>query len=398
MKNLKKILLILFLLILLIYSSYITSIPKSIILFDGEDIELANLFGIYIKEQVVPTVNNLEESYVKKENIELSLFNIIPLKNVSVETIPKTKVVPLGNTIGLKLYTTGVLVVGKTKIEGEEPYKQSGIQEGDIIIKINEKEITCTNDLIECVNNSNGQNINVKYLRGEEELCGEILPKKNVDNEYKIGLWVRDGAAGIGTITYYDTSNGNFGALGHGIVDIDTENLIKISSGTLVSSKISSIVKGEKDNPGEIKGSIINGRKIGEISKNTQFGIYGEITNLSSLNISSSNEIEVASRNEIKEGNAKVILNIEDGVRKEYDIKITKIFKNNNYDNKSMQIEICDENLLSLTGGIVQGMSGAPIVQNNKFVGAVTHVLVSDPTKGYAIFGDLMVKEMREVK
>ena len=139
------------------------------------------------------------------------------------------------------------------------------------------------------------------------------------------------------------------------------------------------------------------GKTIGSVSKNTDFGIYGNVSDISRLNFGTSNEIEVANRDEIKTGNAKILLNIENGIRKEYDIQITKIYRNNNSNNKSMLIKVTDEKLLELTGGIVQGMSGAPIIQNNKFVGAVTHVLVSDPTTGYAVFGDLMIKQSREI-
>ena len=160
--------------------------------------------------------------------------------------------------MGLKLYTTGVLVVGMTEIEGKKPYENSGIEEGDMIVEINQKEVSCTADLLDYVNNSKGEKLNVKYVRDGEEYISAIAPIKTKENEYKLGLWVRDGAAGIGTMTYYEPSTKKFAALGHGIIDIDTEELITISSGELVTSKISTIVKGEKGVPGEIKGSIVN--------------------------------------------------------------------------------------------------------------------------------------------
>lgn len=149
----------------------------------------------------------------------------------------------------------------------------------------------------------------------------------------------------------------------------------------------------KKENHGQIKGSITNGETIGNVTSNTEFGIYGKLTNTSKLNISEANLIPVATRDEIKEGMAKAVLTLENGIRKEYDIEITKIYKNNNSDNKSMLIKVVDENLLKLTGGIIQGMSGAPIIQNGKFIGAITHVFVNKPTEGYAVFGDLMIKE-----
>ena len=184
---------------------------------------------------------------------------------------------------------------------------------------------------------------------------------------------------------------------GHGITDIDTKELIEIASGEVVTSSILSIRKGEKGQPGEIKGSIKNSTKIGKLSNNTEFGIYGKITNIDRLNIDTSNALDVALRDEITLGPAKIILNIEDNIRKEYDIEIIRIYKGNNNDNKSMLVRVTDERLLELTGGIIQGMSGAPVIQNGKFIGAITHVLVNDPKQGYAVFGDLMIKQSREI-
>ena len=273
MKKFKKIILLIFLLVLLCYITNINAIPKKIILFEGENLTLNTIVGVYLDKgnieknyNVVQVSSDLSNSNKLEKNIAtLKLFNVIPVKEIEVSTIPKTTVIPLGNTIGLKLYTSGVLVVGKSKIDGKEPYKNSGIEEGDIIIKINENEITCTSDLIDIVSNSNGNNLEIDYLREGVEYNTSIEPVKTNEDEYKLGLWVRDGAAGIGTITYYEPSTKSFGALGHGILDIDTEKLITISSGEVVTSKIFSIVKGQKEKPGELRGSITNGESIGKV-------------------------------------------------------------------------------------------------------------------------------------
>lgn len=403
MKFIKRFFLILFLLIILIYVTNITSIPDSIILFQNEKLNLGTIIGVHLDEenpnyQVVQTSSSVQNTdAVEKKKVAVKLFNLINVKEIEVNTIPNTTVIPLGNLIGLKLYTSGVLVIGMTEIEGKKPYENSGIEEGDMIVEVNNKEVTCTAELISSVNEAKGEDLNIKYVRDGIEYVANIEPIRTEKNEYKLGLWVRDGAAGIGTMTYYEPQTGKFAALGHGIIDIDTENLINISSGELVSSRIASIVKGEEGSPGEIKGSISSGYTIGEINSNTGFGIYGNIKDTSRLNINSNNELEVANRDEIKTGKASILLNLENEVRKEYEIEITKIFRNNNTNNKSMLIKVTDEKLLELTGGIIQGMSGAPIIQNGKFVGAVTHVLVNDPTSGYAVFGDLMIKESREV-
>lgn len=360
MKILKKILLVMILLIIFIYVTNVTNIPNEIILFKGENLNLHLVFGLKIDKlsneyDAIQTASNISKSSaVEKETIGLNLFNIIKVKNIEVNTIPKTSVIPLGNSVGLKLYTSGVLVVGMTEVKGQKPYENSGIEEGDMIVKINEKEVTCTAELIESVNDSNGEDLNIKYIRDGVEHTANIEPIKTNENEYKLGLWVRDGAAGIGTITYYEPSTKKYAALGHGIVDIDTNKLINISAGELVTSRISSIVKGKEGTPGEIKGSIVNGQTIGNVGMNTAFGIYGNITNSSELKVNTNNEMKVANRDDIKTGNAKILLNLENGVRKEYDINIEKIYKNNNSNNKSMLIKVTDEELIDLTGGIIQ--------------------------------------------
>lgn len=282
-----------------------------------------------------------------------------------------------------------------TEIEGEKPYENTGIKEGDRIISINDKKIEGTEDLIETVNSSNGKEITITYVSEDSEETTSILPVKTKENEYKLGLWVRDAAAGVGTATFYEPSTGMFACLGHGITDIDTGDLITISDGELVTTNIVSVQKGEKGKPGEIRGSIEASKTIGSVSKNTSLGIFGKITNKNNLNISKE-AIEVASRDEIKTGKAQIICEIESGKREYYNIEIQRIYTSNNQDNKSMLIKVTDEELLEKTGGIIQGMSGSPIIQNNKFIGAVTHVLVNDPTTGYAVFADMMLKQMSQ--
>ena len=394
MKLLKKILLILSLLIILIYVTNITGIPKSIVLFEGESLDLGTIFGISeTKEEIITaSSSNGNTNIISEGKITLSLLNLIDVKEVNVTTIEQTRVVPLGNTIGLKLYSSGVLVIGMTEIEGQRPYENSGIEEGDLITCINNSQITTTQELVEYVNNSAGKIVNITYVRNGQQYETRIEPIITADNEYKLGLWVRDGAAGIGTATYYEPSTDEFAALGHGIVDSDTERLISIERGELVTTNVINIEKGQEGKPGQIKGTVASSETLGEVYCNTEFGIYGKITNKNKLNINLENSLEVAKREEIEEGEAKILLTLEDGIRKEYSIEITKIYINNNKDNKSMIIKVTDEDFLNLTGGIVQGMSGAPIIQNGKFVGAVTHVFVNNPTEGYAVFGDLMIK------
>lgn len=414
MKTIRKIFIVSILLIIYIYICNIALLPSNIIIFEGETLNLKTIAGINIKRanysntQIIQASTNIPEEDSTYETagvfeLNLDLFGAIPVKEINVNVIPRTKVVPLGNLIGVKMYTSGVLVVGMSEIEGNnkqkyKPYLNSGIEEGDMIIEMNSEKISNTDELINVVSESNGKEIQIKYVRDDKTITTSITPVKSESDEYKLGLWVRDAAAGVGTLTFYEPSTGSFAALGHGIVDVDTGGILNIANGELVTSRLISIQKGEKNNPGEIKGSIDSGVTIGEIGKNTNFGVFGLVSNKENLDLNNTKEYEVALRSEIQTGDAEIICELEEGKKEVYKIKIEKIYTSNNYDNKSMLIKITDERLLEKTGGIIQGMSGSPIIQNGKFIGAITNVLVSDPTTGYAIFGDLMIKKMKSVE
>lgn len=405
-----KIILISILLVLYTYIVSIQSIPDNIVIFEGESINLRTMLGLKAhltdKNEIVETLSSNQTNTINnpgKTIVKLSLFENIFLKNVNVDVLPKASVIPVGSIAGIKLYTSGVLVVGMSEIQGIDnkkykPYENTGIKEGDTIISINNTNVETTEELIEEVNLCNGQEIGIKYIHDDKTLQCSIKPVQTSKNEYKLGLWVRDSAAGVGTVTFYEPSTQNFGALGHGITDIDTEQLINIESGEFVTTKILNVIKGESGNPGKIQGTVDNQKNIGSIYKNTKFGIYGKVENLSSLNIDKSKEMPLALRDEIKLGNATIMCSLENGKIEEYEIKIEKIYKENDFDNKSMLIKVTDKRLLEKTGGIIQGMSGSPIIQNGKFVGAVTHVLVNNPEQGYGVFGDIMLKQMKSVQ
>lgn len=296
-----------------------------------------------------------------------------------------------------------MLVVGITKVEGLDkkiyaPCENCNLKEGDIITQINDIQINKVSQLINIINSSEGKSIEIKcYSKDNIEKQMRITPIEVEKNQFKLGIWARDVAAGVGTLTLYNKNTNEFAALGHGISDIDTENLIKIESGELTTTNIQDIVKGEKGKSGIMKGTLENKSKIGEIYKNTSNGIFGKITDKTQIQIDYSKEMSVAKRNEIKEGPAKILAQLDNEKVQEYDIEIEKIFIANNNTNKSMLIKITDSELLEKTGGIVQGMSGSPIIQNNKFVGAITHVLLEKPEKGYAIFADMMIKQMSKI-
>lgn len=368
MKNLKfllKIFIIVILFVVYIYVIAINAIPENIVIFQGEDVNIKTILGLNVN--VVDEENALETSSTNqnginnsnKQTAKLNLFQNIFLKNIDIDVLPKTKVIPIGSVAGIKLYTNGVLVVGMSEIQGMDnkkykPYENTGIQEGDRIIAVNNTDIENTEDLMKNVNMSNGNEVKIKYVHNQKSLECSIKPIETSSKEYKLGLWVRDSAAGVGTVTFYEPSSQSFGALGHGIADIDTEQLIDIASGEFVTTKILNVIKGESGNPGRIQGTVDNQKNIGKIYKNTKFGIYGKVDNISTLNIDNSKEMELATRDEIKIGKATIMCSLENGKIEEYEIEIEKIFKDNNYDNKSMLIKVTDSRLLEKTGGIIQ--------------------------------------------
>lgn len=393
----KKILTIIFLFIIYIYTLCISVIPENIILFENEQIKFKTLPGI----KFIETASTSNEGF-NFSHIDVNAFGVLNVKETNITKIESSEVVPVGKVIGLKLYTNGVLVVGMGEIEDEnnvpnKPYELSDIKEGDTILEINNQEVENISSLKNIINSSNGENLELKILRQGSIITSNISPIKTGTKEYKLGLWVKDAATGVGTMSFYEPKTNSFAVLGHGITDADTGNLINIDYGELVTSKIISIKKGENGTPGEVRGTIINQQNIGKVNKNTNFGVYGNLENLTSLNIDTSKTVKVAPRDEIKVGEAKVLcVTDSNNTVEEYSIEIEKIYLENSYNNKSMLIRITDERLLEKTGGIIRGLSGAPIIQNGKFIGAVTNVLVSNPEVGYAIFGDLMIKEIRK--
>lgn len=371
MKKLMTSITLIILLVILAYATNITAIPNSITIFKGETLNVGNIFGTTLESNninftnydTVKTSNNIViediSENVGTNKVSLKLFNSIKLKDITVNVVPETSVVVLGNLVGLKLYTSGVLVVGMSEIQGNDnnkykPYENTGIKEGDRIISVSDNQITCTDDLIEQVNLCNGESIKLEYVQDGKLKETSVIPTKTGDDTYKLGLWVRDTAAGVGTVSFYEPSTGYFAALGHGIYDIDTEKLIEISNGEFVTTNIINIVKGEEGVAGKIQGTIENGIEIGTVYKNTEFGVFGKLDNISALNINKENTLEVALRGEIEEGPAKILCTLENGIKKEYNIEIQKIYSFNNNDNKSMLIRVTDEELIQKTGGIIQ--------------------------------------------
>jgi len=316
-------------------------------------------------------------------------------QEVSAKTSDKTMVIPGGMPVGIYLETDGVMVLGTAEVKSVdgvmcEPAKHI-VKAGDYIQKIDGRQIDSKNELIQVVNQLNENEVILQINREGEAIDIKVEAIKCKKDEYKLGIWVRDNAQGLGTITYL-TAESSFGALGHGIHDVDTSKLLEISGGRLYQTSIKDIQKGEYGIPGGLEGIIVynNYNILGTIEKNTDTGIFGKIDRIDTIFLDQT-PVEVAGKEEIEEGPAIIRCAVE-GKVKEYDVMIKKIDLKTKEVNKGILLEITDEELLDITGGIVQGMSGSPIIQDGKLVGAVTHVLVNDPTRGYGIFIENMLE------
>lgn len=296
----------------------------------------------------------------------------------------ETKVVPIGKAVGVRIYTDGLLVVGTSDVNGENVAKKSGIKVNDCIQQINGEDVDTSEKFAQIVNeNPNGVNLSVR--RDNQNIMINAVPELAEDNIYRLGLWVRDSTAGIGTVTYYEPQSKTFAALGHGINDIDTGNILSVKTGNILNCNILSVTKSTKGSPGEINGAF-DGDKIGDICINSPIGIYGK---MSCDEFQDQNEaIPVAAKSQIVEGDAYILSNAFGQQVDKYSIRIDKI---TNDGDKELIIDVTDDRLLSTTGGIVQGMSGSPIIQNGMLVGAVTHVFVNNPTKGYGTLAENMI-------
>lgn len=352
----------------------------------------------------VPGEITLLEGQGKNESIQfdIKIFGLLPLRTMKVDVVSNRKIVACGNTVGVKLRFEGVLVIGVSDVEDISgrrvvPVEHTGIRPGDLITAVNGKELNSIDELIGGIDRSGGNEINLKYKRGNTSNSISVKPvKARDDKKYHIGLWVRDSTAGIGTLTFYDPETGWFGALGHGITDIDTGVLVSIRSGEVLESSILGIKRGEHGIPGELRGVFIEDtNKLGVIDKNCDYGIYGKLNNNAAQRLSSK-LYPIGLRSQVKEGHAVILSNIDGKKVEEYQVYIQKVSKRSLNGSKGMIIKIVDEKLLKATGGIVQGMSGSPIIQQNKIIGAVTHVLVNDPTRGYAIFIEGMIKNISQ--
>lgn len=340
--------------------------------------------GLYtVSVQTEQNHNNRKRATADASESQIKLLGSIPVKTVSASQTERKYLIPGGELVGLRLKTDGVLIVGTESFETQHgevnPALDAGIEVGDTLKTIDDTEISTNAQLAEIIAASDGEPLEAEIIRDGNIIELTITPEISAATGlYKCGIWIRDSTGGIGTLTYLDIENATFGTLGHGIYDTDTGTLLPTQDGEISSATLSGIRKGISGTAGELKGCI-NTDVFGDILTNNENGIYGTI---SIANIDSE-PVPIAYDYEIKTGEAQIICTIQGSEKKYYDIEIEKISKNN--DSRNMVIRITDEKLLELTGGIVQGMSGSPIIQDGKIVGAVTHVFVNEPTKGYGI-------------
>ncbi|MBU3161433.1 SpoIVB peptidase [Clostridium frigoris] len=364
---------------------------------------ISTAYSNNIINEKVNTNNVFSDHYIieKDKSSKIDMDDLLKAKSTILKDNQNIMVYPGGQPIGVKLNTKGVLVVALSDIDGisgkmQSPAANAGVEIGDSIIRINNIVINHAEDITKFVNKEKNLELTLKIQRRNEPKTFDINVKPIIDSsdgKQKIGLWVRDSTAGVGTLTLYDSKTNKFAALGHPITDSDTGTILSVNDGVIISSNIVSIKKGTRGTPGELRGLFIDENKIkGQLINNTECGIFGNGTQ-SLINNKFNKPMKVGLRNEIKEGEAQILTTINGNQPQLFKIQIQKLLPQNTAGSKSMIIKITDPRLLEKTGGIVQGMSGSPIIQNNKIVGAVTHVLINKPDVGYGIYIEWMLKD-----
>lgn len=324
---------------------------------------------------------------------QVRLLGVIPVKSISLESAEEPQVMVCGAPFGIKMEAKGVIVVGTADITGNgksiNPASEAGLQVGDVIYKAGGQEVSQNDQLAKIFESSAGQPVTIEAQREGKDFTAVLTPVfSETDGQYKGGLWVRDSTAGIGTLTFCDPDTSVFGGLGHGICDVDTNQLMPLGSGEILPVTISGVIRGQRGAAGELQGYFSSDLAIGEMSANTDTGVYGTLYDLPDTG----EMLPIAMKQEVRAGEAQILTTIDGEEPRLYDAEIQSVNYDENQLTKNLIIKVTDPELLQKTGGIVQGLSGSPILQNGKLVGAVTHVLVNDPEKGYGIFAETMWK------
>ena len=361
-----------------------------------EEIAFYKELGVIISDNSKNTAGAAYDTKLSQnQKSSLMLFGIIPVKQVEVKSSSDTVIVG-GKPFGLEIFSKGVMVVGTMTVETEkgssvDPSQKAGIKTGDIVLKINGEEVSSNADISRIVEQSGGNPLEFLITRDGKQMTLKLIPVKAADGRYRAGIWVRDSSAGIGTMTFFDETSGVLAGLGHAVCDVDTGGIIPISSGQMFSAVIDSVKKGQKGTAGQLVGHMISSKPLGELYINCSIGVYARGEGKTAVG----ERVNVLSSVEISPGPAKILTTISGDTPELYDCVIETVNYNSKGSNKDMAIRITDQRLLDATGGIVQGMSGSPVLVNGELAGAVTHVFVNDPTKGYAVFACRMLDMAR---
>lgn len=371
---------------------YNTVLPNNYYIASGSELKLSEIIetipctGIPLRNAVAVEAG---KNCVRKA--ELKLLGIIPIKTVNIQEVDEPMLIPCGNPFGIKLLTDGVIAVEVSGFETASGYRSpaadAGIKTGDIIKTVNGKKVMSNEDMEKIISESGGETLSFNLMRDDKNLILNVEPQLcSSDGAYRAGLWVRDSSAGIGTVTFYNPETGVFAGLGHPVCDVDTGNILPLSEGEAVDVNVNGVKRGTAGVPGELLGSFSSLAAIGSLELNCSDGLYGVMSSFNSRN----EAVPLGMRQEIETGDAYIYTTVSGSQPKMYGIVIEKIDLHDTKGSKNMIIRVTDKELLEKSGGIVQGMSGSPIIQNGKLVGAVTHVFVNNPAKGYAIFADTM--------
>lgn len=382
----KALCIIIFVLCIGVFSAVVygaESLPDNVSVADDKSLNFGAVFSM--QENVALAAGTGASGEYRAQ---ITALKVIPVKDITVNVTKRRYVGLGGDVFGIKLYTKGIIVVSIDSVTtpngSKDPAVESGLKCGDIITHINGKSALSSQQMNDAVENSQGQALKLTVDRNGDKLELTLKPEKSVNGGYKAGIWVRDSSAGIGTVTFYDDSNGMFAGLGHGVCDVDTGKIMPLNNGEAVRARVNGFYKSSAGNPGELCG-VFSDIALGSLRVNCETGVYGEL-----LQPSGAKTLPVALESEVKLGAAQMITTIDDSGPQYYDIEITKIYPATDLSSRNMIIKVTDPELIEKTGGIVQGMSGSPIVQNSMLVGAVTHVFVNDPTQGYGIFASRM--------
>lgn len=374
-------------------------LPDNLYIAPDEEVYLRSHLAHVNKDIPINIAPVVRDGNGNSYTLDLKLFESVPIKQVQVQIVARNMVVPGGIPFGIKMYTEGVIVVGMSDIQkgaqNLNPAKDAGIKIGDVLTYIDDKKIERRSDVARCIKQSEGNEVKITLTRDGKGMEVYLQPVKNeFDDEFRAGIWVRDSSAGIGTMTYYDPANMGFAGLGHAICDVDTGEIMPLASGEIMDVNILGSNAGHSGAPGELKGSFVGEQAIGKLFLNCESGIYGVLNKIDLPH----DPVPMAMCQEITPGAATILCTISGNKPQSFDIMIEKVNYSDKNTTKNMIIKVTDPDLLTATGGIVQGMSGSPILQNGKLVGAVTHVFVNDPTRGYGIFAENMQKRLIDVE